>query len=256
MYLVSKVIFVNVLSLFISIANAQMPGTGRGQMNSQNVNMGHLYGKIIETNSNKPLEAASVLLIQNKMDTVTKKRKDVVVAGMLTDKKGEFSLENLNIMASYKLKITAIGFKPLEQKVGFEMNMANMKAGDMSALINAVDKDLGNIDLTPDPQILENVTVAGSKALFTMNIDRKVFNVEKNLTSVGGTAVDVMRNVPSVNVDIDGNVTLRNAAPQIFIDGRPTTLTLEQIPADEIASIEIISNPSAKFDAKIGRAHV
>lgn len=256
MNLVSKVIIVIVLSLFISITNAQMPGMGRGQMNSQNMNMGHLYGKIIETNSNKPLEAASVLLIQSKMDTITKKRKDVVVAGMLTDKKGEFSLNNLNIMGSYKLKITAIGFKPLEQKVGFEMNMANMKAGDMSALINAVDKDLGNIDLTPDPQILENVTVAGSKALFTMNIDRKVFNVEKNLTSVGGTAVDVMRNVPSVNVDIDGNVTLRNAAPQIFIDGRPTTLTLEQIPADEIASIEIISNPSAKFDASGGGAGI
>ena len=57
-----------------------------------------------------------------------------------------------------------------------------------------------------------------------MNIDRKVFNVDKSLTSAGGTAVDVMKNVPSVNVDIDGNVTLRNATPQIFIDGRPTTL--------------------------------
>ena len=85
-----------------------------------------------------------------------------------------------------------------------------------------------------------------------MNIDRKVFNVDKSLTSAGGTAVDVMKNVPSVNVDIDGNVTLRNATPQIFIDGRPTTLTLDQIPADEIESVEIITNPSAKFDASGG----
>ena len=89
-----------------------------------------------------------------------------------------------------------------------------------------------------------------------MKIDRKVFNVEKNLTSVGGTAVDVMKNVPSLNVDIDGNVSLRNAAPQIFVDGRPTTLTLDQIPADEIASVEIITNPSAKFDASGGGAGI
>jgi outer membrane receptor protein involved in Fe transport len=85
-----------------------------------------------------------------------------------------------------------------------------------------------------------------------MNIDRKVFNVDKSLTSAGGSAVDVMKNIPSVNVDIDGNVTLRNATPQIFIDGRPTTLTLDQIPADEIESVEIITNPSAKFDASGG----
>src|SRR4029077_7124408 len=70
--------------------------------------------------------------------------------------------------------------------------------------------------------------------------------------SVGGTAIDVMKNVPSVNVDIDGNVSLRNAPAQIFVDGRPTTLTLEQIPADAIQSVEIITNPSAKFDASGG----
>ncbi|MBC7848355.1 MAG: TonB-dependent receptor, partial [Chitinophagaceae bacterium] len=88
------------------------------------------------------------------------------------------------------------------------------------------------------------------------SIDRKVFNVEKNLTSAGGTAVDVMRNVPSLNVDIDGSVTLRNNAPQIFVDGRPTTLTLDQIPADAIQSVEVITNPSAKFDASGGTAGI
>ncbi len=247
------------LSFFISsLTFAQFPGAGgnRGQMGGQNMNLGHFYGKVLETVTNKPLEAASVLLIQNKFDSVTKKRKDVIVAGMLTDKKGEFSLENLNIMGQYKLKITAIGFKPYEEKAAFTLNMAGAKNGDMSSMLSAVDKDLGNIPMNPDPQQLENVTVTASKAIFTMNIDRKVFNVEKNLTSVGGTAVDVMKNVPSVNVDIDGNVSLRNATPQIFVDGRPTTLTLEQIPADEIASIEIITNPSAKFDASGGGAGI
>jgi Outer membrane receptor proteins, mostly Fe transport len=89
-----------------------------------------------------------------------------------------------------------------------------------------------------------------------MDIDKKVFNVDQNIVSAGGTAVDVMKNVPSVNVDIDGNVTLRNAAPQIYVDGRPTTLTLDQIPADAIESVEVITNPSAKYDASGGNAGI
>lgn len=231
-------------------------GGNRGQMGGQNMNMGHFYGKVLDSVSKKPLEAASVLLIQNRFDTATKKRKDVVVGGMLTTKKGEFSIENINVMGQYKLKITAIGFKAFEEKVAFQLNMSGAKPGDMSSMLSAVDKDLGNLSLKPDIQQLENVTVSASKALLEMKIDRKVFNVEKNLTSVGGTAVDVMKNVPSLNVDIDGNVSLRNAAPQIFVDGRPTTLTLDQIPADEISSVEIITNPSAKFDASGGGAGI
>lgn len=250
-----KLLLICVFTLSISVTHAQMPGGGANR-GGQNMNLGQFYGKVLESVNNKPLEAASVLLVQNKFDSATKKRKDVVVAGMLTDRKGEFSLENLNIMGQYKLQITAIGFKPYEAKVAFQLNMAGAKSGDMSSMLSNVVKDLGNLSLTPDAQQLETVNVASSKAMLEMKIDRKVFNVEKNLTSVGGTAVDVMKNVPSVNVDIDGNVTLRNAAPQIFIDGRPTTLTLEQIPADEIASVEIITNPSAKFDASGGGAGI
>jgi len=253
-----KFLLVCVFTMAISITHAQMPGGGanRGQMGGQNMNLGHFYGKILDSASNKPLEAASVMLIQNKFDSVTKKRKDVVVGGMLTTKKGEFSIENVNIMAQYKLVITAIGFKKIEQKVSFQLNMAGAKPGDMSSMLSAVDKDLGNIKLETDAKQLQDVTVSASKAQLEMKIDRKVFNVEKNLNSVGGTAVDVMKNVPSVNVDIDGNVSLRNATPQIFVDGRPTTMTLDQIPADAIASVEIITNPSAKYDASGGGAGI
>ncbi len=237
--------------------HAQMPGGARGQMGGgQNMNTGHFYGKIIDSATNKPVEAASVQLIQNKLDTVTKKRKDVVVGGMLTSKNGEFSIENLPVMAQYNLKISAIGYKPYERKVAFALNMAGMRNGDMSGMLNAVDKDLGNFKLEVDALQLQGVTVVANKSLLTMSIDRKIFNVEKNLTSVGGTAVDVMKNVPSVNVDIDGNVTMRNAAPQIFVDGRPTTMTLEQIPADAIATVELITNPSAKYDASGGGAGI
>ncbi len=256
MYKLFSTFVINVLLLLSVNVEAQMPTNGRGQMGGQNMNLGHFYGKVIEGANNKPLEAASIQLIQSKFDTVTKKRKDVIVGGMLTTKKGEFSLENLGIMGSYKLKITAIGFKMIEQKVSFDLNMAAAKNGDLSSMLSGVDKDLGNIKMETDVQQLQNVTVTASAPTLEMKIDRKVFNVEKNLTSVGGTAVDVMKNVPSVNVDIDGNVTLRNAAPQIFVDGRPSTLTLDQIPADAIASVEIITNPSAKFDASGGGAGI
>ncbi len=226
---------------------AQMPaGGGRG---GQNMNMGHFYGKVIDDNTGKPLEAVSIQLTQNKMDTATKKRRDYVVAAMLTDKKGDFTIDKLPIVASYQILITAVGYKPYNEKVAFNLKMSG---GDMSQMLNAVDKDLGNIKMIPDAKQLEGVVVTADKSMLQMNIDRKVFNVDKSLTSAGGTAVDVMKNVPSVNVDIDGNVTLRNATPQIFIDGRPTTLTLDQIPADEIESVEIITNPSAKFDASGG----
>ena len=226
---------------------AQFPGGG-----GQNMNMGHFYGKVVDAATNKPIDAASIQLIQNKFDSVTKKRKDAIVSGMLTTKKGEFSLENLPVMSTYKLKITAIGYKNIEQKAAFELNMQGVKNGDCSSLLSGIDKDLGNIKMETDALQLQDVTVTSQKGLLTMSIDRKIFNVEKNITSVGGTAVDVMKNVPSVNVDIDGNVTLRNAAPQIFVDGRPTTMTLEQIPADAISTVEIITNPSAKFDASGG----
>ncbi len=248
--MMTKAISLQVLSVFIFCAFSffaigQMP---TARMGGQNMNVGHIYGKIVD-NNNKPVEAASIQLTQSKMDTSTKHKRDVVLAAMLTDKKGEFSIDKLPVLGNFQLLVSAIGFAPLDQKVSFNLKM---NGGDMTQMMNAVDKDLGNLKLKEDAKRLEGVVVTANKGLLQMNIDRKVFNVDKSLTSVGGTAVDVMKNVPSVNVDIDGNVTLRNAAPQIFIDGRPTTLTLDQIPADEIESVEIITNPSAKFDASGG----
>ncbi len=243
-------------SLLLSMpAWAQLPtgiSSGAGRGNMAGMNIGRFYGRIVD-NSGKGLEAASAQLIQSKFDTVTRKRRDTIVAGMLTDKRGEFAFENLAIGANYKLKVSAIGYQELEQKVAFEVKMGG---GDMSRALGGVDKDLGNIKLQADSKTLETVTVTGSKAMVTSAIDRKVFNVEKNLNSAGGTAVDVMKNVPSLQVDLDGNVTLRNASPQIYVDGRPTTLTLEQIPADAISTVEVITNPSAKFDASGGTSGI
>lgn len=240
------------LSYFAEAQNPMMGGArAGGQMPT-----GRFYGKVVDA-AKKGIEAASVTLVTNRMDTATKQMKEVIVGGMLTDKGGNFSLENVPLMGRYELKVTGIGFKTYQKPVAFEMpNRTAMQGGDMSAMLGAIDKDLGNISIEVDEAVMGNVTITASRPALTMGIDRKIFSVDKNITSAGGTAVDVMKNVPSVNVDIDGNVTLRNTAPTIFVDGRPTTMTLEQIPADAIESIEIITNPSAKFDASGGTAGI
>ncbi len=221
---------------------------------------GAFYGKIVDSITGKGIDAASVQLLQNKYDSVSRSRKDVIIGGMLTQSNGDFRIEGVPLMGQYKLSISAIGFQPLNRTVALVdmAAMQNMRNGnqDMTALLSHLDKDLGNIRLSIDQQILSNVTVTGTKPLVQLGIDRKIYNVEKDLSAAGGTATDIMRNVPSVNVDIDGNITLRNTSPQIFVDGRPTTLTLDQIPADQIQSVEVITNPSAKFDASGGTAGI
>lgn len=231
---------------------AQMP---RGQRNGGQQITGRFYGKIVDA-SNKGVEAASVTLVQDRMDSATKQRKEFIVGGMLTTASGEFSIENVPAMGRYKLRVTGIGYQTKEQNVAFEMPNRNATGNDPMAMLGALDKDLGNIKLEIDEKVLGGVTVTANRPALTMGIDRKVFNVDRNLVSQGGTAVDVMKNVPSVNVDLDGNVSVRNGSPQIFVDGRPTNLTLEQIPADAIESVEIITNPSAKFDASGGTAGI
>ena len=245
-------LFLGILLLLTVQLHAQIPGGGRPG-GGQNMNMGRFYGRIVDGKTNKSIEAASVQLIQNKMDTAAKKRKDVVVSGQLTKGNGDFSLENLPIMVQFKLKISAIGFLPLEQNVKFDINM---NGGDFTKMLNNIDVDLGNIKLEVDAKQLDEVKVVGTKPFMQMGVDRKVFNVEKNLVSTGQTASEMMKNIPGVDVDIDGNVTLRNASPTIFVDGRPTNLTLDQIPSDAIQSVELITNPSAKFDASGGMSGI
>ncbi|HLK27811.1 MAG TPA: TonB-dependent receptor [Puia sp.] len=244
------------IGLYVSVS-AQMPGMAPGNGKGQSApNIGHIYGKLVDS-AGKPVSDASVILLQGKFDTASKKMKEVLLKGLTTKSGGEFSFEELPMFGALKLKISATGYKSIEQNVSFKMQMpsgggAPKQGGDMSQAMNAFDKDLGNIKMVNDVKQLQAVTVTASKPTLRMDIDKKVYNVEKDIVNAGGTALDVMKNVPSVNVDIDGNVTLRNATPQIYIEGRPTTLTLDQIPADAIESVEVITNPSAKYDASGG----
>lgn len=238
---------------------AQMPpGMNRGGAMGQNLNMGHIYGKVTNAADNKGLEGITIQLLGNKFDSITRKPVETTLKAFITSSNGDFSFEGLPMFGNLKLKFSSIGFKPLEQKVSFNIKMPKPGegGGGMQSMLGMVDKDLGNIKLEQDASRLADVTVTATKQLFEMGIDRKIFNVDKNLVSAGQTATEVMKTIPSISVDIDGNVTLRNATPQLFVDGRPTTLTLDQIPADLIDKVELITNPSAKFDASGGNAGI
>ncbi len=240
------------------VSFAQMPAGanrgGAGRAGGQNINIGHFYGKIVDAKTNKPVPGASILLVGNRFDTVAKQMKQANIKTVITATNGDFSMDGLSIFGNFKFKVSAIGFKSLEQPLSFGIKMPQAGAQpDFQQIAAAADKDLGNIKLESTETDLGNVTVTtAAKPFFEMGVDRKIFNVDKNITSTGQTATEIMKSIPSVSVDIDGNVTLRNAAPTIFVDGRPTTLTLDQIPADLIEKVEIITNPSAKFDASGG----
>jgi outer membrane receptor protein involved in Fe transport len=221
-----KIVALSIALLLTTFLKAQYPGGGGGAPGGKMPSIGHLYGKILDAKTKEPVEFASVALLW--FD------KDSAVAGCLVKTNGDFSLDNLSFGA-FRLRISFIGYKTIEQKMF--INMQN------------IDKDLGNLMLEPDQELLKEVVVTEDKATVQMSIDRKVYNVDKDISARGGTGLDAVKNIPSVTVDADGNVSLRNNSVAIYVDGKPTTLTLQQIPSDQIERVEIITNPSVKFDA-------
>jgi outer membrane receptor protein involved in Fe transport len=217
-------------------------GTGGpgGPGSAGGANSGHLYGKLTDS-TGKGIGRASVFIL--KVSTgADGKRKEMLVKGLTTQGNGDFSAEDLPTNTPLKVKATAIGFAELDQEITLNPP--------------ATEKDLGKLSMTPKSKELEQVVVTASKPAMTMDMDKKIFNVSKDIVSAGGTGLDILKNVPSINVDIDGNITLRGGSPQLFVDGKPTLLTLDQIPADAIESVEVISNPSAKYDASGGGAGI
>ncbi len=238
-----KVLFLIVVIFSTYASIAQMPG---GMVNGRSGMMGRMYGRIVSPD-NKPLVDVTVMLMESKMDTVSKKVRTILYKAATSAANGDFNFEDVPLTGKFKLNISSTGYKPYAEAVSF-FGSAKPAPGSMPDL----NKDLGNIKLVEDQKELQGVTVKATAPEMKLDGEKKIFNVDKNIMSTGGTGVDVMRNVPSINVDIDGNIKLRNSAPQLLVDGRPTTLTLDQIPADAIESVEVITNPSAKFDASGG----
>ncbi|MDO9000833.1 MAG: outer membrane beta-barrel protein [Bacteroidota bacterium] len=189
---------------------------------------GRVYGKLIDANTNKPVEFASVVVLWY--------NKDSLLGGSLTKENGEFSIDNLPAMGGFRFRATQIGYKNYETKIYIQMP-------------NKLEQDLGDIKFEVDQKLLKEVEVTAEKNAVVMSIDKRTYNVDKDISIRGGTAADVMKNVPGVTMDAEGNAQLRNQSPILFVDGRPSNLTLVQIPADQIDRIEVITNPSVKFDA-------
>ena len=208
------------------------------RLRSQN----RVYGKVLDLQTKKPIVSASLQLVKRMPHGDTNQVKDSVIAAMLSRPNGDFSFENVPSADSLLLMISAVGYSMYSGYFSLADTVNNEQA-------NPVARDLGNIVMAHNSEKLDPVTIVLEKPALQMGIDKKIFDVDKSLASKGGTAIDVMKNIPSVSVDVDGNVELRNASPTIFIDGRPTILTLDQVPADNIDRIELITNPSAKYDA-------
>ncbi|MDM1292732.1 TonB-dependent receptor [Sphingobacterium sp. N143] len=227
--------FITTAFMAITIASLYAQSPAVKPPNAYTISSGQISGQLVD-NQGKPIPQASVNLLRVTTDQNTGKGREILVKSTSSKEDGKFSFSDISTKDKWKLKISSVGY------IAVDIPIDNNDA-------KSLDKDLGSITLANDNQKLDEVTVTGRKALLELDIDKKVFNVEKNIVAAGGTAIDVLRTMPSVQVDIDGNVKLRNAAPTIFVDGKPTTLTPDQIPADVIEKVEIITNPSAKYDA-------
>lgn len=191
---------------------------------------GRVYGKVKADVTNESLEFVVLQVFESYQDSTTRK----LINGGLTANNGDFSIDQLPLDKDLTIVANLVGFEALQ--VPFRLVQGK------------ADKDLGNLTLQPN-STLNEVKIDGSDPSYRIEFDKRVFDLEKNPMSAGGTAEDVLRNVPAVSVDVDGNVSIRNTSPQIFVDGRPTTLTIDQIPADAIQRVEVITNPSSKYDA-------
>ncbi len=218
-------------------AQAQPPrGNKQGGGPRQSMS-GKVYGKIIDADTKKPVEYA-VVQVFKAVPAGEDSTKAPLVGGGISAANGDFSVENVPVGESLTLAVNFVGY-------GIYRSNFTLSPGQGMGI---PEKDLGNIKLAVSSTMKE-VVIDGGESDFKIEFDKRIYDVEKNPMNAGGTAEDVLRNIPSVQVDLDGNVTMRNSAPQIFIDGRPTTLTIDQIPADAIQKVEVITNPSAKYDA-------
>jgi outer membrane receptor protein involved in Fe transport len=193
-----------------------------------------IEGVVADKDSGKPIEFASVSVIRLP-DSIT-------ITGTVTDKKGKFSLNKDLPPGSYLIRLSYIGYTS-GQQVSFRVP------------VNPSTLHLGIVYLQDAGKSMREVIVTGKKQTLVTGIDRKVYNVEQDIMSRSGSATDLLKNIPSVEVDIEGQVSLRGSGDvMILINGKPSPLMgrskaeiLAQLPANSIERIEVITNPSARY---------
>ena len=217
--------------IFLCISLAMNAQQASGPNYSLSVQTHEVSGKIIDNATKEPLEYATIVFTSLKSKKIT---------GGLTNNMGEFAIEVKR--GRYNISIEFISFKTYT----IENIMINQ------------DVNLGTILLEEDSETLGEVSIIAEKTTVEIKLDKKIYNVGKDLTVRGGTVSDVLDNVPSVSVDVEGNVALRgNENVRILIDGKPSGLVglssneaLRQLPAEAIEKVEVITSPSARYDAE------
>lgn len=185
-----------------------------------------LTGVVMDQETDQALEYATVAILSPE---------GTAVSGAITDANGKFTIRLDE--GSYKLKVQFISYTTLEQDVVLEK-----------------DLDLGTISMAPDKILLGEVEIVDEKTQVELELDKKVYNIGKDLTAQGGSVNDVLDNVPSISVDPSGSISLRgNGGVQVLINGKPSVIAanngLESIPAQNVDRIEVITNPSARYQA-------
>lgn len=188
-----------------------------------------LKGKVVDVNTNQGIGYATAFVrISGTSD---------VVSGTVTDESGDFIIENLK-QGNYEMVLSFIGYQTYIQNVSVHS-----------------DVNVGTLKMKEDNTLLGEVTVVGQKSQMKFELDKKVFNVSQNLSSIGGTASDVLSNIPSVEVNSEGQVSLRgNSSVTVWINGKASGMSAEnrgdilrQLPSESIDRIEVITNPSSKY---------
>jgi ferric enterobactin receptor len=192
--------------------------------------------------SGKVSDAATKQIINYATISLFKQGATVPFNGVVTDDKGNFVLANL-ADGNYVVKV---------EFIGYQQKLVNVSITDATPAVS-----LGNVALAPSQNQLQDVVVTAKRPTVENKIDKLVYNPANDLTSQGGMAIDILQKVPMVSVDIDGNVELLgNTNIQFLINGKPSSIfgsslteALQAIPASQIQSIEVITNPGAKYDA-------
>ena len=190
-----------------------------------------ISGTVLDDESGEPLEYATLIL--------QSLRNPDRVTGGITDANGVFSVSTFP--GRYNVRVEYISYKTYVA----------------DAQVYRTSTDLGVIRLELDVEQLEDVELVAERTTVELRLDKKVYNVGSDLTVRGGSVTDVLDNVPSVTVDVEGNISLRgNESVRILINGKPSALsglnpeTLQQLPAEAIERVEVITNPSARYDAE------
>lgn len=190
-----------------------------------------IRGKVVDATTASPLDFVNVALY--------KQNSEVPTTGVTSDTQGNFLLPSVP-NGKYNLQITFVGYNSI------------------TLPLNVSDKELnmGLIKLLENSKALKEIQVIGQGTQMRFDIDKKVFSVDQNIAAAGGSATEVLQNIPSVDVDQEGNISLRNSpSVEVWINGKPSGLTadnraqiLQQMPAESIESIEVMTNPSARFN--------